>query len=110
MRWRGYLLFGLLSIVLGVISMFLWMINPVTNMLMLLGAPPLRLIGYHPPVESWSGLGTAMYLGFLWPLTLAPLHWLNFRVLRWGKWGYAGVLLVGNLILTMIYLIAKEGT
>jgi hypothetical protein len=108
--WRGYLIFAGLSIVLVVISMFLWMVNPVTSILMLLAAPPLKSIGYHPPVEGWSGLGTAMYLGFLWPLTLAPLHWLNFRVLRWKKWGYSSVLLVGNLILAVIYLIAKEGT
>lgn len=110
MTWRGYLILALLSVALALISMFFWMVNPVTSLLMLLAAPPLRLFGYHPPVEGWSGLGTAMYLGFLWPLTLAPLHWLNFRVLGWKKWGYAGVLVLGNLILAMIYLIAKEGT
>ncbi len=110
MRWPSYLLFGFLTLILAVVSMFFWMVNPVTALLMFLAAPPLRLMGYHPPVGGWSGLGTAMYLGFLWPLTLAPLHWLNFRVLRWRKWGYAGALLAGNLILAMIYLIVKEGT
>jgi 1-acyl-sn-glycerol-3-phosphate acyltransferase len=110
MRWPSYLLFGFLTLILAVVSMFFWMVNPVTALLLFLAAPPLRLFGYHPPVEGWSALGSVMYIGFLWPLTLAPFHWLNFRVLRWGKWGYCGVLLAGNLILAMIYLIAKEGT
>ena len=110
MSWRGYLLFGGITILLAVISMWFWMVNPVTALLMFLSAPPLRLFGYHPPVGGWSGLGTAMWIGLLWPLTLAPLHWLNFRLFRWGKWGYAGVLLAANLVLTMIYLAAKEGT
>ena len=110
MTWRGYLLFGGLTMVLAVVSVAFWMINPVTALLMFLAAPPLRLFGYHPPVGGWSGLGTAMWLGLLWPLTLAPLHWLNFRVLCRGKWAYAGLFLVTNIIVAMIYLIAKEGT
>lgn len=110
MSWRGYLLFGGGTILLAVLSMWFWMVNPVTALLMFLGAPPLRWIGYHPPVEGWSGLGTAMWLGLLWPLTLAPVHWLNFRVLRWGSWAYAALLLFANIILTMIFLVAKEGT
>jgi hypothetical protein len=55
-RW-GYLIFGLLSLFLSAISVFLWVINPFTEVFLLLAAPPLRLLGYHPPVESWSGLG-----------------------------------------------------
>ena len=33
------------------------MINPFTDVLLLLAAPPLRLLGYHPPVQGWSGSG-----------------------------------------------------
>ena len=110
MRWQGYLLFGVLSVVLSGISMMFWMVNPVTGLLLFLAPPPLRLFGYHPPVEGWSALGSVMYLGALWPLTLAPLHWLNFRILRWGKWSYAGVLLLANVIVAMLVLIAREGS
>jgi len=110
MRWQGYLLFGVLSVVLAGISMMFWMVNPVTGLLLFLAAPPLRLFGYHPPVEGWSALGSVMYVGALWPLTLAPLHWLNFRILRWGKWSYAGVLLLANVIVAMLVLIAREGS
>lgn len=110
MTWPGYLLLALLSIVLAVVSMFFWMVNPVTGLLLFLAAPPLRLLGYHPPVEGWSALGSVMYVGALWPLTLAPLHWLNFRALRWRKWGYAGLLLLANVILAAIVLVAREGS
>ena len=110
MTWRGYLLFAVLSVVLAAISMFFWMVNPVTALLLFLAAPPLRVFGYHPPVEGWSALGSVMYVGALWPLTLAPLHWLNFRVLRWKNWGYAGLLLLVNVVLAALVLLAREGS
>jgi hypothetical protein len=110
MKWQGYLLFGFLSLVLAGISMMFWMVNPVTWLLLFLAAAPLRLLGYHPPVEGWSALGSVMFIGALWPLTLAPLHWLSFRAFHWGKWAYAGMLLTVNVILTMVFLAAKEGT
>jgi hypothetical protein len=110
MTWRGYLLFGCLTLLLSVISMFFWMINPFTGLFLFLAAPPLRLLGYHPPVEGWSALGSVMLDGFLWPLTIAPLHWLSFRVLRWGGWGYAGLFLVANVIVALLVLLAREGS
>jgi hypothetical protein len=110
MTWRGYLAFGSLSLLLALLSAFFWMINPVTDLLLLLAAPPLRLLGYHPPVQGWSGLGSAMLIGLIWPLTLLPLHWLNFRVLRWPAWGYAALLLLGNVVVTSLVLMAKEGS
>jgi len=67
MKWRSYLIFGLLSLVVSALSVVLWMINPFTDLLLLLAAPPLRLLGYHPPVQGWSGLGSAMLISFLWP-------------------------------------------
>jgi hypothetical protein len=110
MKWPVYLFFTLFSIVLAAISMFFWMINPATALLLFLAAPPLRLLGFHPPVEGWSGMASAMYVGAIWPLTLAPLHWLNFRVLRWGPLGYAALLLFANIIIAIVYLAAREGT
>ena len=97
MKWRSYLIFGLLSLVVSALSVVLWMINPFTDLLLLLAAPQLRLLRYHPPVQGWSGLGSAMLISFLWPLTLSPLHWLNFRLLRWKKWGVCRSAFVGKL-------------
>jgi hypothetical protein len=110
MKWSGYLIFGVLSLFLSAISVVLWMINPLTDLLLLLAAPPLRLLGYHPPVEGWSGLGSAMLVSALWPLTLVPLHYLNYRVLRWKTWGYIGLLLSANLLITLLLLVANEGS
>jgi len=110
MSWSGYSLFILLSLVLGVISAFLWMINPFTDLLLILAAPPLQFLGYHPPVQGWSGLGSAMTVSFLWPLTLAPVHWLNYRILRWKNWSYVGLLLVSNIVVTLLVLRAREGS
>jgi hypothetical protein len=39
MRWPAYLIFALLSIVLAVVSMFFWMVNPITGLLLFLAAP-----------------------------------------------------------------------
>jgi len=64
MKWRGYLIFGLLSLAVSALSVVLWMINPFTDLLLLLAVPPLRLLGYHPPVQGWSGLGSAMLISF----------------------------------------------
>jgi hypothetical protein len=110
MSWRGYIAFGILSLLLAFLSVFLWMINPVTDLLLLLAAPPLRLFGYHPPVQGFSGLGSAMWVSFLWPLTLLPLYWLNFRLLRWNKWRYAGLIVAGNFMLTLLVLVILEGS
>src|SRR5258707_6200269 len=85
MKWRSYLIFGPLSLVVSALSVVVWMINPFTDLLLLLAAPPLRLLCYHPPVQGWSGLGSAMLISLLWPLTLSPLHWLYLRLLRSNK-------------------------
>jgi hypothetical protein len=110
MTWKEYLIFGFLSLLLSLLSVVFWMINPFTDLLLLLAAPSLRLLGYHPPVEGWSGLGSAMLVSALWPLTLLPLHWINFRVLRRKKWGYAGLLFLGNISLTLVVLMTREGS
>ena len=110
MAWLKCIAFGVLSLGLAFLSVFFWMINPVTDLLLLLSAPPLRLLGYHPPVEGFSGLGSAMWVSFLWPLSLLPLYWLNFRLLKWNRLRYAGLILTGNLILTLLVLVMREGS
>ena len=110
MSWLKYIALGILSLVLAFLSVFFWMINPFTDLLLLAAAPPLRLLGYHPPVQGWSGLGSAMWVSFLWPLTLLPMHWLNFRFLRWNRWQYAGLIVAGNFILTLLVLVMREGS
>jgi hypothetical protein len=110
MSWPAYIAFAILSLAGAFLSVFLWMINPVTDLLLLLAAPPLRLLGYHPPVQGFSGLGSAMWVSFFWPLTLLPLYWLNVRLLQWNKWRYAGMIVAGNFIVTLLVLVMLEGS
>jgi hypothetical protein len=35
---------------------------------------------------------------------------LNFRVLRWKIWGYAGLLLLANVIIALLVLLGREGS
>ena len=107
MRWWGYLLFGLGSLCLSAISVVFWMINPFTWAFLYLAAPGVRLLHYEPPVGGFSSLGSVMMISFLWPLTLAPLHWLNFRVLRWKVWGYVGLLLLANVLIAFVVLLVN---
>ena len=51
-----------------------------------------------------------MWVSFLWPLTMLPLYWLNFRVLRWNKWRYPVLIVAGNFILTLLLLVMLEGS
>lgn len=104
MRWWEYLLFALGSLCLSAISVVFWMINPFTMALVYLAAPVVRLLHYDPPIGGFSGLGSVMTISLLWPLTLAPLHWLNFRVLRWNGWSYVGLLLLANALTAFVVL------
>ena len=107
MKWWGYLLFCLGSLFLSAISVIFWMFNPFTFVFLYLAAPAVRLLHYDPPVGGFSSLGSVMMVSFLWPLTLAPLHWLNFRVLRWKVWGYVGLLLLANVLIAFAVLLVN---
>jgi hypothetical protein len=103
MEW-GYVIGGLMSLGLSVLSVLCVFFNPVTLLFMQLAAPVVRLLGRNPPVDGWSSLDSAITISLLWPLTLAPLHWLNYRVLQWNVWGYVGLLLLVGVLITMIVL------
>ena len=62
------------------------------------------------PFKAGLVLGSAMTVGLLWPLTLAPVHWLNYRILQWKTWSYAGLLLFSNVVVTLLVLRAREGS
>jgi hypothetical protein len=57
MTWKEYLIFGFLSLVLSVLSVILWMINPFTDLLLLLAAPPLRLVWLSSARRGMVGFG-----------------------------------------------------
>lgn len=104
MRGRDYVIFAVLSCCLAVLSVILWPINGVTMLLLAAGGVPWELGGQLSPASGWNGLGPAMLVSLLWPLSLAPVHWLAYRRLRWRAWGFVGLLLFVNILLAFAVL------
>ena len=110
MKWRGYLFFGLVTVILAPISALCAFFNPVGIVLVeAIAAPIVRLVGFNPPV-GWSSIGSIMVVDLIWPLTLAPLHWLNYRVLRWNIWSYLGLFLILNALSAFVVLLVNSNT
>lgn len=108
MKWWGYLIFGLVTVILAPISALCAFFNPVGLILLeAIAAPAVRLLGFNPPA-GWSSIGSSMVVDLIWPLTLAPLHWLNYRVLRWNTWSYVGLLLIINAVIAFTVLLVNS--
>jgi hypothetical protein len=98
-----YLIFGLLTALASVGGVVLWMINPLTWFLHAT-APFVRLLGRNAHADGWGAFHPMLGLYFLWPLTLAPLHYLNFRALEWPSAGYLGLALAAGFVISFIAL------
>ena len=108
MKWWGYLIFGLVTVILAPMSALFALANPVTGIMIEdIAVPALRFLGFNPPT-GWSGIGSDMFVNLLWPLTLAPLHWLNYRVLRWNVWSYVGLVLIINMLIICAVLLVNS--
>ncbi|MBV9128663.1 MAG: hypothetical protein JO117_11325 [Verrucomicrobia bacterium] len=107
MDWRGYLLFGFLSFLLALVGVLLWPINFVSMLLIWLAGLPWEWCGHLSPASGWGGLGPISGISLLWPLTLAPLHWLNYRVLKRRGWMYFGLFWLVNLLLAVGLLVCN---
>lgn len=94
------------TLILVVLSgLFAFVFNPPTLLFMHLAAPVARLLGYDPPVYGFSSMGSALAISLLWPLTLAPLYWLNQRVFDGNIWGYGGLFLTCSVVLALAVLL-----
>ena len=108
MKWRGYLIFGLITVILAPISALCAFFNPVGIILLEgMAAPALRLLGFNSPA-GWSSIGSNMFFDLVWPLTLAPLHWLNYSIMRWNVWSYAGLFLIVNTVISFVVLLVNS--
>jgi hypothetical protein len=108
MKWWGYLIFALATAILAPVSALLALANPFSGIFLeSIPTPAVRFLGFEPP-GGWSGIGPAMYFNFIWPLTLAPVHWLNYKVLRWNIWSYIGLLLVLNFVIACVVLVVNS--
>lgn len=108
MKAWGYFIFGLLTVILAPVSALFALANPVGAILVeAIADPALRLLGFNPPA-GWSGIGSVMFVNLIWPLTLAPLHWLNYRILHWNIWSYVGLFLIINAVITSVVLLVNS--
>lgn len=85
----NYWVFGLLTLLLALLSTVFWMFNAVTAIFNWLGGWAVEAPGRKPPFES--DYTATFALCFAWPLLLAPVHWLNYRVLGWRVWRFVGL-------------------
>src|SRR5262245_57774921 len=107
-----YVLFALFTLFMGpalvVVTFFLWMILPfhmlITAFLRRL-APVVRLLGRNPTLDE-PGSGPLVGTLFFWPLTLAPIHFLNFRVLEWPGWACILMMLASVFVVATAVLCA----
>jgi hypothetical protein len=110
MRGRDYVIFAVLSGLLCVLSVVLWPINFVTALLIAAGSLPWELRGQLSPASGWNGLGPAMLVSLLWPLTLAPVHWAAYRRLQRGAWGFIGLFVLVNILLAFVVLVLCDNS
>jgi len=102
----NYLWGSLGSLVLaGISAGMAYVFNPVTLLLVTCAAPIVRIFGKVPATQGFSSMGTLMWTSALWPLTLAPLHYLNYQLLKWNHWAYAGLILGTGIALALVVLL-----
>src|SRR4051812_38550212 len=89
----GYILASLASIALAALSGLATFFNPVTLLFMNIAAPAVSLLGRQPRIHGFSAASPAMLISILWPLTIVPLYWINYGLLRWNTWGYVALFL-----------------
>jgi len=105
-----YLIFSLATLVLAALSGLAYMLNPVTAIYLEVTAPIVRLLGRVPQSEGFSSMGSALGISLLWPLTLAPLHYLTFHLLRLNSWLWyvVSIIATGTLLSLAVLFIGAE--
>jgi hypothetical protein len=98
-----YLIFGLVTVLASVGGVVLWACNPLAWFLHAT-APLVRLCGRNAHADGWGAFHPMLFLYFLWPLTLAPLHYLNFGVLGWPPAAYLGLALASGFAISFVAL------
>jgi hypothetical protein len=114
-----YLLFALLTVFMSagfvVLSMILECtqrivfpvpLNPL-KLFLLAATPPVRL--FREPPASFGGRFNALVMvSVFWPLTLAPLHFLGYRVLGWPPPACLGLFLASGFVTAFVALCNNE--
>ena len=107
MAWF-YVVFFLGTLVLSAVSCAVsFIFNPPTALFVELSNLILKQTGREP--SGWGAGSPHMLVSILWPLTLAPLHFLNFKVLRWNAGAYVALFVCTCLLISFFVLLAKSG-
>lgn len=105
MRW-SYVIAILISLPVAALSGLLaFVFNPITMLLLVIAAQPVRWFGRTPAIEGFSSMGPAMWMSIVWPLTLAPLHWLNYEIFGWKALGCACMIVATNVLAALAILL-----
>ena len=107
-----YAIFALVTLFMGpclvLVTFFFWFVLPfhlvITYLLGLL-VPVVRLLGREPTLDQ-PGSGPLVGVLFFWPLTLAPVHFLNYRVLGWPGWACLLLMLASAVLVAIVVLYA----
>lgn len=107
MKWWGYLIFAVVSFLLAVLNLFLVWINLYTDFLVGTTLPLVRyLVKLYDFQLSYAMLDPYLWTVFFYPLALAPLHWLNYKILRWNIWTYILMFLLSNFVIAFFVLLS----
>jgi hypothetical protein len=104
-----YSLFALATVAGAALSGLCSMFNPVTLLLMHMTGWAVSLLGRQPSLGGFSAMGPALAISLIWPLTLAPLHWLSYRLLGWGGWGFLLLFLLVGALTAFVVLFVNAG-
>jgi hypothetical protein len=102
LKWWAYLLLELCALPVSFLGIVLWPINFITYLFLYIGSLPLKLIGYNIPWLGSESILSIMVISALWPLLLSPLHWLNFRVLKWKFMRFLLLFLLSGIIISLV--------
>jgi hypothetical protein len=90
----------------GISAAFSMTFNPPTVLFMQLSTLLLKQLGREP--SGWASGTPYILVSLFWPLSLVPLHILNFKLLRWGIGGYTALFICTGLLFSFILLISKS--
>lgn len=107
MKWWEYLLLWLASLMLSALSFAFWMFNFITFLLIELTYPVIKAMGNE---VNNANYGPIVFISVLYPLTLVPVHWLNYKVLRGNIWSYFLLLATLNIIMAFFVMYAHSYT
>ena len=100
-----YLLFAALTVPLTALGLVFWMFNPLAWVVPL-AALLVRAVGRDPGSRLGAGTAELIVLA-VWPLTLAPVHFVACQLLGWPGWAFGLLFFATGFALAFGILLMK---